>query len=60
MLFARELTKNQNNCMLPAGRGAWLVSMKITGAGEFAPVMSAPDMQADDDEAEALRVLNTA
>jgi len=59
VLFARELTKKFEQlhvCPL-AEAPAWLVSDENHRRGEFVLVVSAPDMQADDDEAEALRVL---
>lgn len=59
VLFARELTKKFEQlhvCPL-AEAPAWLVSDENHRRGEFVLVVSAPDIQADDDEAEALRVL---
>lgn len=59
VLFARELTKKFEQlhvCPL-AEAPAWLASDENHRRGEFVLVVSAPDMQADDNEAEALRVL---
>lgn len=59
VLFARELTKKFEQlhvCPL-AEAPAWLASDENHRRGEFVLVVSAPDIQTDDNEAEALRVL---